>query len=128
VRKRGADMQTELKPMPMDDEARAELLTFLVVGHLLASARCGTWLRTDHLIESAQIWSASNGVHCDWLERARLVAVSQELAECASVWPFPKEEADLIRLFNLKTGWFLDYRTNVVQKLHALCAEYLASH
>lgn len=110
----------------IDDEARAELLTFLVVGQLLAFARSGTWLRTDHLIESSQIWSASNGVHCDWLERSKLIAVARELAERSNGWPFPKEEADLLRLFNLERGWFLDYRSSVVQKLHALCAGHLA--
>ncbi len=35
----------------LDDETRAELLTFLVVGQLFAFARSGEWLRTDHLIE-----------------------------------------------------------------------------
>ena len=112
----------------MDDEARAELLTFLVVGQLFALAHSGAWLRTDHLIESSQIWMSSNSVECDWLERAKLVSASRELAERASSWPFPREEADLLRLFNLKTGWFLDYRSEVVQRLHAFCAEHLAQH
>ncbi|WP_233886963.1 hypothetical protein [Paraburkholderia flagellata] len=46
---------------PLDVEARAELLCFLVAGQLFAFAREGVWLRTDHLIELAQIWLASNG-------------------------------------------------------------------
>lgn len=119
-------MRAEVNSMPMDDEARAELLTFLVVGQLFAFARCGTWLRTDHLIESSQIWMSSNSVQCNWFERAKLVTASRELAERASAWPFPKDEADLLRLFNLKTGWFLDYRSDVVQRLHAFCADHLA--
>ena len=44
-----------------DNEARAELLRFHVVGKLFAFAREGVWLRTGHLIESAQIGLASNG-------------------------------------------------------------------
>jgi hypothetical protein len=118
-------MRAEIRRMPMDDEAEAELLTFLVVGQLLALARSGAWLRTDHLIESSQIWMSSNGVQCGWLDRARLVSASRELAERASGWPFPKEEADLLRLFNLTKGWFLDYRSDVVQRLHSFCAEHL---
>ncbi|MCX4156174.1 MULTISPECIES: hypothetical protein [Paraburkholderia] len=34
----------------LDDEARAELLCYLVVGQLVARARTGEWLRTDHLV------------------------------------------------------------------------------
>jgi L-lactate utilization protein LutC len=109
----------------MDDEAQAELLTFLVVGQLLVRARDGVWLRTDHLIESAQMWASSNGAKCDWLERARLVAASREVAERAATGPFPTDEAVLFRLFNIKAGWFLDYRSEVVQRLHALCVEHL---
>ena len=52
----------------LDDEAKAELLTFLVVGQLFAFARSGEWLRTDHLIKSSQMWLSSNGAACDWLE------------------------------------------------------------
>lgn len=122
----GRRMQAKIRTTPIDDEARAELLTFLVIGQLFALAVSGAWLRTDHLIESAQIWMSSNGVQCDWLERARLVAASRELAVTMRAWPFPKEEADLLRLFNLRAGWFLDYRSDVVQRLHAFCAAHLA--
>ncbi|PVX86496.1 hypothetical protein [Paraburkholderia unamae] len=110
---------------PFDDEARAELLCFLVVGQLFAFAREGAWLRTDHLIESAQIWLSSNGAECDWLERARLVEASRVIAGQESVNHFPKDDSDLHALFNLKTGWFLDYRSPVVQRIHALCVTHL---
>jgi hypothetical protein len=83
------------------------------------------WLRADHLIESAQIWLSSNGAECDWLERARLVEASRVIAAQESACPFPKDDADLHRLFNLRTGWFLDYRSPVVQRIHGLCADYL---
>lgn len=49
----------------LDAETKAELLTFLVVGQLFAFARVGEWLRTDHLIKSAQMWLSSNGAACD---------------------------------------------------------------
>jgi hypothetical protein len=40
-------------PGYVGDEARVELLCFLVVGQLVAFAREGAWLRADHLIETA---------------------------------------------------------------------------
>ncbi|WP_321846967.1 hypothetical protein [Paraburkholderia bannensis] len=88
----------------MDNETRAELLTFLVVGQLLASTRSGEWLRTDHLIESCQMWLSSNGARCDWLERAKLVQACKELAPIAQALRFPHDESALIKLFNLQAG------------------------
>jgi hypothetical protein len=64
----------------MDSETKAELLTFLVVGQLLA----------------------------------RALAL-----------PFPRDEAGLLKLFNLNAGWFLDYRSPVVQEIHGLCSAHL---
>ncbi|QBR04295.1 hypothetical protein [Paraburkholderia pallida] len=112
----------------MDEETKAELLAFLVVGQLVALARNGDWLRTDHMIESSWIWLSSNSARCDWLTRARLVAAARELAPQVRHWPFPKDETSLLRLSNLQSGWFLDYRTEIVQRLHAFCAEYLERH
>jgi hypothetical protein len=109
----------------MDADARAELLTFLVVGQLLAYARCGEWMRTSHLIESCQIWLSSNGAHCDWLERAKLVEACRSIAERASTLPFPRDEAGLLKLFNLDGGWFLDYRSPVVREIYGLCSTHL---
>jgi len=102
----------------MDEETKAELLTFLVVGQLLAYARCREWLRTDHMIESCLMWMSSNGAHSDWLVRAKLVEASRPLAEEALASGFPRDETGLLRLFNLDGGWFLDYRSSVVQKIH----------
>ncbi|WP_052409847.1 hypothetical protein [Paraburkholderia oxyphila] len=112
----------------MDEETKAELLAFLVVGQLVALARSGDWLRTDHLIESSQIWLSSNVARCDRLTCARLIAAAREPAPQVSDWPFPKDERGLVRLFNLQSGWFLDYRTEIVQRLHAICVEYLERH
>ncbi len=111
----------------MDEETKAELLTFLIAGQLLAYARCGDWLRTDHLIESCQIWLSSNGASCDWLERAPIVAASRDLAIRAQHLAIPRDDAGLLRLFNLHAGWFLDYRSPVVQEIHALSVAYLHS-
>lgn len=109
----------------MDGEAQAELLTFLVVGQLLARERSGRWLRTDHLIESRQIWLSSNGARCDWLMRAKLVEASRHLADEAYALPFPRDEAGLLKLFNLDGGWFLDYRSAVVREIYSLCSAHL---
>lgn len=104
----------------MDEETKAELLTFLVVGQLLAYARSGEWLRTDHMIESCQIWLSSNGARCDWLDRAKAVEAARAFAESVRELPFSRDEAGLTRLFNLDRGWFLDYRSPVVRELHTL--------
>ncbi|QBR00500.1 hypothetical protein [Paraburkholderia pallida] len=109
----------------IDEETKAELLTFLVVGHLLALVRSGSFLRTGHLIESAQLWMKSNGAQCDWLDRARLVEASREVARQACELEYPKDESDLIKMFNLQAGWFLDYRAPIVQEIHALSIAHL---
>ena len=44
-----------------------------------------------------------------------------------SAHPFPKDDADVDKLFNLRTGWFLVYRSSVAQRIHALCAPRLKS-
>jgi len=110
----------------LDDEAKAELLTFLVVGQLFAFARSGEWLRIDHLIKSSQMWLSSNGAACDWLERARLVGACRAVAIKALELPFPEVEADMVQLFNLNRGWFLDYRKLVVQQIHAMSVAHLS--
>ena len=98
---------------------------FLVVGQLFVFVREGVWLRTNHLMVSAQIWLRSNRAQCDWLERAKLVELSRVVAREENVCPFPKDDADLHKLFNLQTGWFLDYRSPIVQRIHTLCTAYL---
>ncbi|HKR44540.1 MAG TPA: hypothetical protein VJU59_33530 [Paraburkholderia sp.] len=110
----------------LDEEAKAELLTFLVVGQLFALARTGEWLRTDHLIKSSQMWLSSNGATCNWLERAQLVAACRVVAIKALDLPFPEVEADMVQLFNLNRGWFLDYRKPVVQQIHAMSVAHLS--
>lgn len=65
------------EPAGLDEEARAELLCYLVVGQIIAVSRTGEWLRTDHLVESIRIWLASNGAEASWSERFQLGALSQ---------------------------------------------------
>ncbi|MFB9123321.1 hypothetical protein ACFFYR_08825, partial [Paraburkholderia dipogonis] len=62
------------------DDARADLLCYLVVAQLVAKARTGEWLRTDHLVESGRIWCNANGARFDWHERARLGQIAADLA------------------------------------------------
>jgi hypothetical protein len=104
-----------------DAEACAELLCYLVVGQLVAMARSGNWLQTDHLVESARIWMASNGAHCDWLQRARLAQESVELALLFS--PEFQDSAALMQLFS--DAGRLDYRSLAVQHLHRICVAHL---
>lgn len=104
-----------------DDEACAELLCYLVVGQLVAMARTGSWLRTDHLVESARIWLANNGADCNWIERARLAQASVELALLFS--PEFQDQAALARLFT--DAWRLDYRSVTVRNLHRICVAHL---
>jgi hypothetical protein len=49
-----------------DDEARAEMLCYLVVGELVTMARTGDWLRTDHLVELSLVWMRANGANPEW--------------------------------------------------------------
>lgn len=73
------------------------------------------------------MWLSSNGTECDSLERVRLVEAARVVAEQESARPFPKEDADLRKLFNPRTGWYLDYRSPVVQRMRALCTAWLKS-
>jgi hypothetical protein len=68
---------------------------------------------------------SSSAARCDWLERARLVEASRVIARQESGSLFPRGDPDLHKLFNLRTGWFLDCRPPVVQRIHALRAAHL---
>jgi hypothetical protein len=103
----------------LDDEARAELLCYLVVVQLVARARTGEWLRTDHLVESTCIWLTSNGADADWAERVHLGALSQQIALDFAELPRFADSASLAPLFT--DGWRLDYRSPIVRGIHAAC-------
>lgn len=106
-----------------DEEARTELLCNLVVGELVAMARSGEWLRTDHLVESARIWLKANGVSCDWQDRVHLAPMAAELAPRVLATIRLTTERELAPLFT--DGWMLDYRSPFVCDIHQLCADYL---
>ncbi|QYD67991.1 hypothetical protein KZJ38_17080 [Paraburkholderia edwinii] len=116
-------MNPARRPEHLDDEARAELLTYLVAGQLVARARTGVWLETTHLVESAQIWLASNGANCSWFERAHLARVSAELAPSFLNAPALSDAATLAQLFT--DGGRLDYRSPIVGEMFSVCQQLL---
>ncbi|NYH12978.1 hypothetical protein [Paraburkholderia bryophila] len=98
-----------------DDEARAELLCYLVVAQLIAQARTGAWLRTDHLVESMRIWLAGNGADANWENRVRLGVLSETIALEFAEQPRFASAAELAKLFT--DGWRLDYRSHERSKV-----------
>jgi hypothetical protein len=111
-------------PEKLDDEARAELLCYLVIGELVAMARTGSWLRTDHLVESSRIWLKANGTTCHWQDRIALAAAAAELAP-GILRTFPlTTERSLAPLF--ADGWRLDYRSPIVCDIHRICVRFVA--
>ncbi|CAE6827187.1 hypothetical protein [Paraburkholderia aspalathi] len=103
----------------LDDEARAELLCYLVLAQLVARARTGEWLRTDHLVESTRIWLASNGAEGNWKERIHLGAISETVALGFAELPLFWHADSLTKLFT--DGWRPDYRSPIVREVYAAC-------
>ncbi|MBB4513931.1 hypothetical protein [Paraburkholderia fungorum] len=112
-----------IEPDGLDDEARAELLCYLAIAQLVARARGGDWLRTDHLVESTRIWLAANGANAGWRERVRLGALSERIALGLAGLPDFNDAQYLARLFT--DGWRPDYRSSVVRAIHATCVAEL---
>jgi hypothetical protein len=107
----------------LNDHERAELLCFLVMAQLIAHANTGNWLRTDHAVEAGRIWIASNSADCDWLERARLVQLSANIAPTFLVFPCFRDVQELLKL--LADGWQLDYRLPTVRGMLDVCTQHL---
>ncbi|MFM0647021.1 hypothetical protein PQR14_22075 [Paraburkholderia bryophila] len=107
----------------MDDEARTELLCYLVVAQLIARARTGEWLRTDHLVESTRMWLARNAADASWEDRVRLGALSERIALDFAGQPRFVDAATLSKLFT--DGWRLDYRSPIVRGIYAACGNEL---
>lgn len=101
------------------DDARAELLCYLVVAELVAMARTGEWLRTDHLVESGRIWCNATDARFDWVERVSLGQIAAELA------PLVRETFGLTREQSLAPlfvdGWMLDRESPFVRRIQAAC-------
>jgi hypothetical protein len=109
--------------LSFDDEARGELLCYLVVGELVAIARTGDWLKTIHLIELAHIWMNAHGARCDWQERVAIARMAADLAPDILASYNLLTERMLVQLFT--DGWRLDYRRPVVREVHDICATRL---
>lgn len=103
----------------LDNEARAELLCYLVAGQLVARARTGDWLRTDHVVELLNIWLRGNGAHTNWLDRVQLGALSEKVALDFAELPESADSNSLAQLFT--DGWRMDYRSPIVRTIHAAC-------
>ncbi|CAE6855495.1 hypothetical protein R75465_07393 [Paraburkholderia aspalathi] len=107
----------------LDDEARAELLCYLVVAQLVALARTGGWLRTDHVVESLTIWLKGNGARAVWHDRLRLGALSEKVALDFAGLPAFVDSDSLAQLFT--DGWRMDYRSPLVGRIYSACEDRL---
>ena len=99
-----------------DDDARAGMLCYLVVGELVAMAITGDWLKTVHLVELARIRMSANSARCDWRERLAIVRAAADLAPEAQAAFKLATDKMLAPLFT--DGWRLDYRQAVVREIH----------
>ena len=110
-------------PIVFDDEARAEMLCYLVVGELVAMARTGDWLRTDHLVELSLVWMRANGANPEWRDRIGIVHMAVNLApEVLATFELRTEEA----VASLYTGGgHLDYRVPLVGQIDDKCSARL---
>ncbi|MBW9132947.1 hypothetical protein JNC05_28115 [Paraburkholderia ginsengiterrae] len=104
---------------------QCELLCYLVVAQLIARARTGEWLRTDHFIESLNMWLNATGSRADWLERIQLKMQSEMVAMDFGAPPHLADEAKLAELF--ADGWRLDYDSPIVRSIYAACERELAA-
>ncbi len=109
--------------MALQPKTRAELLCYLVVAELIARARTGGWLRTDHFVESLNIWLNANGAQIDWLDRIYFKSVSEIVASGFGNLPHFADEPKLAELFT--DGWRLDYGSPVVRSIYAACEREL---
>ena len=107
----------------LDDEARAELLCYLVAGQLVARARTGDWLRTDHAVELLNIWVRGNGAQVNWLDRVHLGALSEKVALDFAELPWAADSDSLAQLFT--DGWRMDYRSPFVGQIYSACEDEL---
>jgi hypothetical protein len=110
-------------PYNLDDEARGELLTYLVVSQLVARAKSGEWLTPEHLAESESIWLKANGGNCDIAERLRLGKDSSKVASEMLAIQMMKELTSLTAMFF--DSWQLDYRNPIVRGIFDVCAHRL---
>ncbi|SDR51330.1 hypothetical protein SAMN05443245_6896 [Paraburkholderia fungorum] len=111
-------------PYNLDGQARAELLAYLVVSQLIARARTGEWLVSQHLGESVLLWLCANGANCPARERAALSKLSVMVAIEFLQKPECNDETWLNQLF--AGSWRIDYRRPSAPTLHKVCVDKLA--
>ena len=110
-------------PEKLDNEARAILPCYLVIGELVAMARTGNWLRTDHLVESSRIWLKTNGATCHWQDRIALSAAAELAPSVLQIFLLTTERSLAPRFAD---GWRLDYGSPIVCDIHQICASFVA--
>jgi hypothetical protein len=103
----------------LDDDARSRMLCYLVVAQLISQARTKQWLRTDHLVESMQIWLQGQRGECSVFERVQLGHLSLTLAETCLTVQGLRDIRILSRMFSVE--WQLNYGSAVTQRLLDIC-------
>ncbi|MBB5402544.1 hypothetical protein OKW50_001052 [Paraburkholderia youngii] len=91
-------MEMRIQHYNLDDEARTELLAYLVVAQLIARATTGQWLEAAHVCESVLLWLSANGGNCGARERSDLSRLSVAAAEQFVGLPPFDDEASLIQM------------------------------
>jgi hypothetical protein len=110
-------------PYNLDDEARGELLTYLVTSQLVAHARSGEWLTLEHLDEVGSLWLKANGGNCHVVDRFRLGKESFKVASDLLMIPAMTDPVFLTSMF--AGSWRLDYRNPFVRGIFDICANHL---
>jgi hypothetical protein len=105
---------------------RTRLLCYLVVAQLSARADTGAWLRTDHLVESAQGWCAYNRVSLSWLDRCNAGVTAIEVASKLNRYCALQSVTRLATLFS--SNWQLDYTSPIVEAIQRLCEARMLLH
>lgn len=112
------------RPLNLDLPVRTELLTFLVVSHLLARSTTGEWLSPEHVVESTRMWLTANGANTDWLQRVMLSSRALDVAKhVATASPSMADIRSVSSMLceNLR----LDFRSAAVRSLYGVCLNYL---
>ncbi len=92
------------------------MLCYLLVDELVAMARTGDWLRTDHLVELSLVWMRANGANPEWRDRIGIVRMAADLAPDILATFGLRTEKALALLFT--NGGRLDYRVSLVGQIH----------
>jgi len=111
-------------PLNLDLRARAELLAYLVVSHLLARQMTGEWLSVEHLVESTTLWLKTNGGGADVMQRVMLSTRALDVARGLEQTLGPAvAPGSVTALFceNLR----LDFRSPVARGIYQHCVTHL---